>query len=142
MVQRYRNQNNRAVAKQRKSRSVFRLSFLIISYAYLMLSCYPCYHSIVLYSVYSCHDAFACLYAESYWTYQTYVRPNFVLPLLFCPPTQVHKEEMLSLSSVFFPSLKIVDVLLWRLSSTAMAGSCFIGEYQCFFFASFIFGSF
>ena len=57
-------------------------------------------------------------------------------------PPQVHREEMLPLSSVFFPSSKIVDVLLWTLSSTAMACSRFIGEYHCYFYASFIVGSF
>ena len=50
------------------------------------------------------------------------------------PPSPVHREEMLPLSSVFFPSSKIVDVLLWTLSSTAMAGSCFIGECYCYSF--------
>lgn len=55
---------------------------------------------------------------------------------------QVHREEMLSLSSVFLPSLKIVNVLFWTLSSTAMVGSCFIKEYHCYFYASFILGSY
>ena len=56
---------------------------------------------------------------------------SFLLSLL-----QVHREEMLPLSSVFFPCTEMVDVLLWTLSSTAMAGSCFIGEYHCYFHAS------
>ena len=37
MVQRYRNQNNKVVAKQRKSRSAFSLSCLIIS---MLIECY------------------------------------------------------------------------------------------------------
>lgn len=107
-----------------------------------MLSCYPSYHDIVLFSVYSYHDAFAYFHAESHWTYQTYVWSSLFRLFSSVPPSQVHREKMLPLSSVFFPCSKIVDVLLWTLSSTAVAGSYFIGEYHCYFYASFILGSF